>query len=140
MKKFTFTFVILLTGLTGLYSQGFKLQFQDWPYQCSFKSDSGKIFINHIKDYKRATNCSWLNYRRYEDYTIIGIQGGVGGCKLPDVDFNIYQNDEKKEYVIEAIVISYGACRRNNPYKRVVYVNKFKDNYHVIFKKLRDAR
>lgn len=140
MKKFAFTLVIILTGFIRLYSQGFKIEFMDWPYQCSFESDSNKIFINSIQDYKRATNCSLLNYNRYEDYTLIGVQGMVGGCKLPDVDFNIYQDDEKKEYVIEAIVISYGACKRGNLYKRIVYVNKFKDNYRVIFKQISDAR
>lgn len=137
MNKFLITIAIFLTGLTGLHAQGYEMQIREWPYDCEFRADSGRILINNIQEFRRATVCSALNYEKYKHYTIIGLQGMDGGCCSPGVEFKVYRDDKKKEYLIEATVIIYGACRRNNHYKRVVYVNKFKDGYRVVFEKLR---
>jgi hypothetical protein len=140
MNKFWLTLLILIIGVNGLFSQVTEIEYHDWPYTCSFKSESGKIFINSIEDYKEVTNCSLQNYYKFENNTIIGIQGAVGGCSLPTVDFNVYKDDVRKEYIIEAIIISYGNCKRNNMYKRIIYVDSLNDNYKVIFKKLKYSR
>lgn len=136
MNRLTLTLTILLFGSLGSYSQVFELSYQDWPNTCSFKTDSGKIFINSMEDFKKSANCSSLKYIGYLDYTLIGVQGSIGGSSPPVVDFRIYQNDEKKEYIIESIVVGYGIGKRLMRYSRIIYVNKFKSNYRVVFKKI----
>ena len=82
-----------------------------------------------MEDFKKFANCSSLKYIGYLDYTLIGIQGSIDGCGRPIVDFRIYQNDEKKEYIIESIVVRYGNCRLLFRYRRIIYINKFRSNY-----------
>ncbi len=120
-------------GLTSLYSQPIEINYNDCPIQCSFQTDSGKIIIQNIHDFKKITNCSTLNYNLYEEYTLIGLEGSEGGCEMPKVDFHIYQDIAKKEYIIDASIYIKGNCRLNNIYSRVIYVNKLRTDYKITF-------
>jgi len=133
----TIRIILFITGLfrltTGVIKcQISEIQYDDWPHKCSFKTDSGKFIINSIEDFKQITNCILLNYD-FNKYTIIGVQGGVGGCKLPTIDFNITKDDYNRKYVVEATILSYGSCRRYNGYKKIIYTEKFKNDYEIIF-------
>lgn len=109
-----------------------EIQYDDWPYKCSFKSDSGKFIINNREEFNRISNCILLNFN-FNKYTIIGVQGGVGGCKLPTVDFIITKDDPNKKYVIQATILTYGNCRRYNGYKKIIYTEKFENDYEIDF-------
>ena len=115
-------------------SQISEIQYYTWPYQCSFKADSGKFVINTKEELKQISKCILVNYD-FSKYTIIGVNGGIGGCGQPTVDIKITRDDYGKKYLIDAKVLNYGSCKRNNYYKRIIYTEKLRSDYKVVFLK-----
>ena len=66
-------------------------------------------------------------------YIIIGVNGGIGGCNLPKVEYKIMKDLSQKKYLIEATVFEFGACRRNNHFRRFVCIEKPDDDYRIQF-------
>jgi len=133
----TIKIILFITGLLIFQTRIIKCQiieihYDDWPHKCSFKTDSGKFIINNREAFNQIANCILINYD-FNRYTIIGVKGAVGGCKLPTVDFLITKDDFNKKYVIQATILSYGNCRRNNGYKRIIYTEKFENDYEIEF-------
>ncbi len=130
------TLIAITTG--AIKSQISEIQYDDWPHECSFKTDSGKFIINNRKDFKQITDCIILNYD-FNNYTIIGVQGVSGGCKRPTIDFKITKDDYTRKYIIEATILSYGSCRMGWTYKKIIYTDKLKYGYDIVFIKKNKA-
>ena len=129
--------VLLLAGLCLFFvqvvdGQVSEVRYNDWPYSCTFKTDSGKFIINSREDFLKIAKCGIGNYD-YNDYTLIGVAGATGGCSQPTVVFTITRNDNTRSYFIEATILTYGACRRNNIFSRTIYTYKLREDYKVIF-------
>jgi hypothetical protein len=134
IKRLITTLFLLTIILNGLFSQIIEVSYQEWPYGCNFKSDSGKFIINSEKDFKELTSCILLNYD-FDKYTIIGVQGITEGSGKKDrVDIRILKDDKNSKYIIEAIVYYCGHNRMIYPYKRVIYTDKLQSDYDIAFK------
>lgn len=134
MKRLITTLFLLTSILTGLFSQINEVSYQEWPYGCDFKPDSGKFVINSKKEFKEITSCILLNYD-FDKYTIIGVQGTTEGSGAKDrVDIRILKDDKDSKYIIEAIVYYCGNNRMIYPYKKIIYTDKLQSDYDIAFK------
>jgi hypothetical protein len=131
-KALIFIYLSVMLFSAGSFSQGVEMSYSDIDIECSFRTDSNKFIIRNRTEFFRLTNCSFVGID-FERYSIIGVNGYIGGCKVPVVEYRIIKDVNKRQYFIEAIVYQFGSCKRGNPYRRTVYVDKLEEDYKIHF-------
>ena len=130
------TFFLFL-GINEIKSQTIEIPYQDFEWNCNFKSSSGNFIIRNRSELKEFSTCNLFSFD-FEKYTIIGVQGLNVGHEVPVVVFKILMDNSNKIITVEAKI--YGgkscSCRVGKPsFKKFIYVDKLPSDYQIEFKK-----
>jgi len=94
------TFFLFL-GINEIKSQTIEIPYQDFEWNCNFKSSSGNFIIRNRSELKEFSTCNLFSFD-FEKYTIIGVQGLNVGHEVPVVVFKILMDNSNKIITVEA--------------------------------------
>lgn len=119
-----------------------KIEYEEIKIMCT-QLKGGEYVITNNNDYQqlleiRSPHPDCITYTlpeiNFNKYTLIIIHYVVGGCKSPDVNFNIYKNDYGN-FIVNTQIAQYGLCKIGQHIKKKVLIPKIDDNAEVIFEK-----
>lgn len=112
MKRLLFIVLIITSSLfTSAQSSALYTRPIDPP--CWVKPNHDSFIIITSKIELKEGGC-YFNFF-FDEKSIIGISGSIGGCSV-DFSLEIFENVIEKKYEIRETIIRYGACRKNNHY------------------------
>jgi hypothetical protein len=132
MYKNIVTSLMLFILVIKVSGQINSIPFYDINFECSLKGDSTKMIITNRQDLIRFTGCN--NGFDFANYILVCIDGTIGGCGIPEVEYQITKDLRNKVILINAFVYQFGVCRRNNRYKRFIKISKPENDYRIEFK------
>ena len=98
------------------------------------KDNPNTIVITSKEELIKLTACIDNCIFDFENFIIIGINGSIGGCKIPTVSFKVLKDQNKKKYLVEATVFQSGNCRGFFAYSSFITIEKPNEDYKIEIK------
>lgn len=83
----------------------------------------------------RGTDSCRNPYIDFNHYTLLGHDVHAGGCRIPDYQITLLQDDQKKEIIYKIKIVQYGYCSMLIPRNKWILIPKISDSYRVVFQK-----
>ncbi|MDI6804372.1 MAG: hypothetical protein QME58_11090, partial [Bacteroidota bacterium] len=71
----------------------------------------------------------------FNQFMLLGFAAHAGGCRIPDYEINVLQDDKNKEMIYKIKIIQYGNCSMLINQNKWVLVPKVPGSYRIVFQK-----
>jgi hypothetical protein len=71
----------------------------------------------------------------FDHYTLLGYDAHAGGCRTPDYQITVLQDENKKEIIYKIKIIQHGYCLMAFSRNKWILIPKISPSYRIVFQK-----
>lgn len=92
-----------------------------------------QVFYSFLP-FKGTDSCNHPSIN-FNEFILLGLSAHGGGCRIPDYEIDVFQDDLNKEMIYKIKIIQFGYCSMAILKNKWVVVPKVPGTYRIIFQK-----